>query len=185
MANLMITADESTRDFRQTKHQDGTTDSYYQYEPLITGFNTFLFAHLLLGADDHRICVELMIWTIHPDTSPEDCRWEALSWLWGQYGDFRQILVNGQEFKIARNLFVALGHLRRKEKSRVLWVDALCINQADLVERSSQILHLAFLFHRAQWVIAWLGEGDPGSHIFIEFGTISARLRERRASILR
>jgi len=60
----------------------------------------------------------------HNSTAPQ---WEALSWLWGAYGDFRTILVNGQMFEVTRNLFIALSHLRQRRRERLLWIDALCM----------------------------------------------------------
>jgi hypothetical protein len=93
---------------------------------------------------------------------------------WGAYGDFREISVDGRKFQVTRNLFVALSHLRNESRDRLLWIDALCINQQDIAERSSQISQMAFLFHRADSVIAWLGEGDADSHIVM---TLSQHLR--------
>jgi hypothetical protein len=137
----------------------------YRYTPLPHDPNSFRFARLLPGANNDEIQIQLEIQVLgleHNSTVPQ---WEALSWLWGAYGDFRTILVNGQMFEITRNLFIALSHLRQRKRERLLWIDALCINQDDVVERSNQISKMAFLFHRARRVIAWLGEGDLGSHI--------------------
>ena len=127
--------------------------------------NEFRFAHLLPGAEADTIKVKLEINAVNPEDDVSAPQWEALSWLWGAYGDFRDIIVNGKTFKITRNLFIALTHLRQRKSTRLLWVDALCINQQDLAERSNQISQMAFLFHKARRVIFWLGEGDPGSQI--------------------
>jgi hypothetical protein len=136
---------------------------YYRYTSLPP--NSFRFAHLLPGAENDAIQIWLELKVVRQEDDPTAPQWEALSWLWGAYGDFRTIVVNGQDFKITRNLFIALRHLRQRKSARLLWVDALCINQEDLAERSSQISQMAFLFHRARRVIAWLGEGNPGSQI--------------------
>ncbi|KAK4129670.1 hypothetical protein N657DRAFT_677257 [Parathielavia appendiculata] len=44
-----------------------------------------------------------------------------------------------------------------------LWVDALCINQADLDERASQVLLLQRVYHNADEVCMWLGTKDASS----------------------
>ncbi len=56
---------------------------------------------------------------------------------------------------------MALLHLRLADRTRVLWVDAICINQQDLVERSHQVTLLRNTFEIAKNVIVWLGE-DTG-----------------------
>jgi hypothetical protein len=39
-----------------------------------------------------------------------------------------------------------------------MWIDAICINQADLAERAVQVLHMRAIYHLAERVVAWLGE---------------------------
>ncbi|CAH0047534.1 unnamed protein product [Clonostachys solani] len=41
-----------------------------------------------------------------------------------------------------------------------IWVDAVCINQADLAERNQQVAQMASIYKNAQQVISWLGESD-------------------------
>jgi hypothetical protein len=64
--------------------------------------------------------------------------------------------VNGQHFLIRKNLFNALLHLRLK-RPRALWIDAICINQADIQERNAQVSLMAFIYRRATRVVVWLG----------------------------
>ena len=146
-------------------------DGHYCYEPLAAGSNSFRFAHLLPGGHDEPIRIRLDTREVGIDSNRDTFQWEALSWLWGPYGYFRTIEVNDRPFQVTRNLLIALRHLRRPNSARCLWVDALCINQKDIEERNSQIQRMAFLFHRAVRVIAWLGEGDQSSHIVMRLAT--------------
>ena len=61
---------------------------------------------------------------------------------------------------VTRNLYVALKRLgRQPEADRPhLWVDAICINQEDLVERAHQVLLMREIYHVASRVVIWLGE---------------------------
>lgn len=43
-----------------------------------------------------------------------------------------------------------------------MWIDALCINQEDLDERSHQVLLMKDVFSLAWRVVIWLGEDDEG-----------------------
>lgn len=72
----------------------------------------------------------------------EICEYEALSYEWGvdtdrqgQYG----ILLEGRLYFVRQNLHAALYHLRKEEESRVLWIDALCIDQGNIGERGHQV----------------------------------------------
>jgi len=40
----------------------------------------------------------------------------------------------------------------------MLWIDALCINQRDIQERSHQVQHMATIYRSAKSVVIWLGE---------------------------
>ncbi|KAK6956678.1 hypothetical protein Daesc_001957 [Daldinia eschscholtzii] len=60
---------------------------------------------------------------------------------------------------ITINLDTALRHLRREDIDIVLWVDALCINQADLDERETQVQIMRQIYSRAVNVIVFLGDG--------------------------
>jgi len=55
-------------------------------------------------------------------------------------------------------LAAALRSLRYPRKSRYLWVDAICINQADKDDKAAQIGVMYTIFHKASRVVAWLGE---------------------------
>lgn len=60
----------------------------------------------------------------------------ALSYTWGKPIFSSRIVCNGIELIITQNLSDALRHLRDEHADRLLWIDALCINQADLDEVS-------------------------------------------------
>ncbi|KAK1856100.1 ankyrin repeat and sam domain containing protein 6 [Colletotrichum chrysophilum] len=59
--------------------------------------------------------------------------YEALSYAWGSTDQSETITANGKILHVTKNLYSALGHLRNKE-NRILWVDAICIDQTNLQE---------------------------------------------------
>jgi hypothetical protein len=77
------------------------------------------------------------------------------------------ISVNGHPFDITVNLEAALRQLRAKGINRV-WVDALCINQADRQEHSLQVRNMKLIYSKAEEVIAWIGKGSKNSAFVIE-----------------
>jgi hypothetical protein len=87
-------------------------------------------------------------------------QYEALSYVWGPTDDVELITVDNrhQYLSVTRNLASALRHLRGERRSRRLWIDAICINQRDLDERSSQTSTMWAIYHCAELVLVWLGE---------------------------
>jgi hypothetical protein len=67
--------------------------------------------------------------------------------------------------QITATLHCALLRLRHPKESRRLWVDAVCINQKDLHEQSSQVGMMARIFSQAARVVAHLGYEENGSEI--------------------
>lgn len=58
---------------------------------------------------------------------------------------------------ITRNLEVGLRHLRYVSKKRMIWIDALCINQKNIAERNMQVAKMGEIYAHAIRTIVWLG----------------------------
>lgn len=95
--------------------------------------------------------------------------YEALSYTWGDPLDTRTITLKDQPFQVTKNLEAALRNMRYKpiygatSNDRILWIDAICINQNDIQERNRQVRRMLEIYKSALRVIVWLGEGDPDS----------------------
>ncbi|KAF2018164.1 HET-domain-containing protein [Aaosphaeria arxii CBS 175.79] len=104
-----------------------------------------------------------IVCTLEParlDVSSPVPEYEALSYVWHLRGGVAKITVNGHTKFIQRNLYDALQRLRYRNKERVMWVDALCLNQEDMVEKSKQLRMMHHVYQKACRVIVWLGEDD-------------------------
>jgi hypothetical protein len=67
---------------------------------------------------------------------------------------------------LTTDLFLALQRFRRLAQRRILWADAICINQQDLDERGRQVSIMKGVYEEAVGVLVWLGpntEGDAAS----------------------
>jgi hypothetical protein len=89
--------------------------------------------------------------------SPSLPPYEALTYFWGDQTVRRVITLDSAPVSITANLFLALQHLRRPSETRILWVDALCINQSDTAERSHQVSLMRDVYSRCARDVAWLG----------------------------
>lgn len=94
-------------------------------------------------------------------------RSEALSYVWGSTENPSSLIVQTSTGRkviaITQNLAQALQYLRREDKDRVLWIDAICVNQADLIERGGQVNRMADVYELASRVVVWLGEEKDSS----------------------
>ena len=89
--------------------------------------------------------------------------YEALSYVWGSPDKPNSITIDQAELPITISLFSALKHLRDRHFERVMWIDAICINQNNLEERAEQVQLMAKIYGRANRVIVWLGEAADDS----------------------
>jgi hypothetical protein len=101
----------------------------------------------------------------YPFQSPggQQTKYEALSYVWGDASVTSPILLNSSPFEVTLNLKAAFEHLRLESTSRTFWIDAICINQADVKERTQQVQAMTMIYETAQRVIVWLGESRDGS----------------------
>jgi len=89
----------------------------------------------------------------------------ALSYVWGEPNFTDVILIEGKRLAITNSLGAALRRLRPPagHPPLRLWVDQICINQRDTVERNNQVRLMHAIFRDASRVLVWLGT-DPEGH---------------------
>jgi hypothetical protein len=83
--------------------------------------------------------------------------------------------------KITPNLNCALMNLRLDSQPRVLWIDAICINQTDLVERSTQVNLMLQIYQKAKKTVVYLGEKSADSDVAAEY--LESHMTRVRAAI--
>ncbi|KAI0128025.1 heterokaryon incompatibility protein-domain-containing protein [Xylariales sp. AK1849] len=94
--------------------------------------------------------------------------YEALSYAWGQPLQLTKAIVLGsQTTYITPNLDMALRHLRLQDRSRTLWIDAVCINQQDLAERGSQVALMKQIYSSCALDLLWLGPNPDEESRFV------------------
>jgi hypothetical protein len=94
-------------------------------------------------------------------------QYEALSYTWGSPKVPVDIFVGSPysrgTISVTQNLAEALRYLRYEDKIRILWIDAICVNQLDMAERSSQVKRMADIYSAASRVVVWLGPESDDS----------------------
>ena len=125
----------------------------------------------LLNEDDFRLLVikagsatESVHCTLHNFSRANSPKYAALSYTWGAPGVTYSILLNGSEFSVRINCESAIRHLRRPDKDVTIWIDAICINQLNTLEKDCQVQHMRENYIHAEKVVIWLGDEDEYTH---------------------
>lgn len=82
------------------------------------------------------------------------------------------INCNGMKLDVTTNLRDGLLRLEQFRQETLIWIDAICINQQDLAERSAQVNMMGRIFRSARTVVVWLGEPQSGRNVLTVEDTI-------------
>ncbi|KAK7957861.1 HET-domain-containing protein [Apiospora saccharicola] len=99
------------------------------------------------------------------DESSELPEYNAISYRWGDPNNRRPLTANGKQILVTSSLHTALAYMRDKLLTKILWIDGVCINQDDTVERSQQVLKMGSIFSGAQCVRIFIGEAEDGDNM--------------------
>ncbi|KAM7218660.1 Heterokaryon incompatibility protein (HET) domain containing protein [Rhypophila decipiens] len=93
----------------------------------------------------------------------------ALSYVWGDAENQVAIFVNKIQFSIRQNLYHALERLRQQRTEGWVWVDAICIDQANDDEKSWEVNRMREVFQKAETVYHWLGPEADDSDFLLDW----------------
>ncbi len=169
--------------------QDGSGDDVYRHSLLEHGSIRLLclMPHENQHAPIHCRIVNYPLQKAGQGRHP----YEALSYVWGSEDNPKSIYIhldydapspkrrrgcsrassptgNTRRLSVTSNLHTALSHLRDRLFERIVWVDAICINQQDEVEKGHQVQSMARVYANATSVVVWLGEATADSDQAIE-----------------
>jgi hypothetical protein len=120
----------------------------------------------ILGSDELRLLqptstagriLRFRVRTVRRATKPS---YAAVSYTWGNDEPNKLIYLDGQPFPVRPNLWSCLYYLSQYSQDMTLsylWVDAICINQTNVVERNTQVRAMDRTYREASHVSVWLG----------------------------
>lgn len=92
----------------------------------------------------------------------------ALSYVWGTPGFNREFQIEGTPLAITTNLDKALRRLRSEKEIVTVWVDAICIDQDNMEEKSHQVPLMTRVYEQADRVFSSLGDATGFSAVGME-----------------
>ncbi|KAK7223193.1 hypothetical protein V2G26_011196 [Clonostachys chloroleuca] len=122
------------------------------YNPLNSSQKEIRVLILEPGAQADILRCQLQVVRLH-----EAPKYEALSYVWGSRDNMPALFVNNHKVQVTENLHAALQRLRDPSHERTLWVDALCINQTDTAEKTTQLAMMSEIYRSTWRCLIWLG----------------------------
>jgi hypothetical protein len=113
------------------------------------------FRLLYLEPGDNDSAIHCRLATFALQSAPT---YEALSYTWGEAVLSHEIICNGASLPVTSNLYDALQYLRQIDGERIMWIDAVCINQSNPQERTAQVHIMKKIYSKSDHVVIWLGK---------------------------
>ena len=145
-------------------------------------------AYMSLGPGEIRllfaesISPDGIVWSLKPvrlvdESGVCSIEFDALSYTWGnQSHSLQLILADDRTVYVHDNLNAALPCLARRRGALPLWVDALCINQVDEMEKETQIGLMHKIYRYASHVVIWLGPSSTYTEEAVKMLPLIARV---------
>ncbi|GAB1741780.1 hypothetical protein NU219Hw_g7189t1 [Hortaea werneckii] len=137
--------------------------------------------------------LEIRLLTVYPATDPSEVpvkcslshanlskepkpEYETISYTWGKSTERKTVIIDDISLEVPVSAERAIRRMRLRDQERVLWIDAICVNQADTSERNHQVGIMAEIYSNTTQGLIWLGEADDSTEKALE--SISAACAE-------
>lgn len=137
----------------------------YSYDALVASSQSIRLVTVL--PDRETESVRCQIETFQLASAPP---YTGLSYTWGKANPSCTIKLNEQSLVVTPNLKAFVSQVASSTRlcNSRYWIDALCIDQSNMVERRHQVGLMSEIFRTARDVVAWLGCSHSGSDIAIQ-----------------
>jgi hypothetical protein len=133
----------------------GTHAPQYKYRPL--GARHFRILLLEPGRHDDDLSAELQHVSLDGGLIPP---YRTTSYAWGNPTRRSRMLIDSKSMSISESASSLLRHIRQEHSMCMIWVDAICIDQSNIEERSRQVSLMADIYSQGSANIVFLGESD-------------------------
>ncbi|KAL9109906.1 MAG: hypothetical protein Q9227_005429 [Pyrenula ochraceoflavens] len=140
-----------------------STGRRFSYESLTSSYSVRLLQ--LEPSDDRDAPIRCRLIQSTLSQKPD---FEVLSYDSGGTSNDILVLLNDSDFAITANLWLALRQVRMESEIRLLWVDAICIEQSKVSEKNAQLNIVRDIFSTAQQLLAWVGNEKDNSHLIFK-----------------
>lgn len=145
----------------------------YMYEKLATDTKEIRLLELYPGTPGDEISCE-----VRHVRLPDCPDYDTISYVWGDIADRRTIYTDGAQISVPASTVAALRAARLTDTPRMLWIDAICIDQNNLEERSQQVALMREIYSNGGTNLICLGHSDTAAEEFFEMYKILHEARD-------
>jgi hypothetical protein len=142
----------------------GTSSNTHWHPPLGKPAKQIRLLYLFSGAEDEDLELELASWDI--DLAPP---YAAISYAWGRKENHRVLYVNGTQREVWPNCHYAIWQVRLHHPGSYIWIDAICIDQENLDEKSHQVAMMGNIYKNAITTLACIGCAEWDNDLLANF----------------
>ena len=122
------------------------------------------------------------------DLQSSQLQYIAVSYYWGDPTPVARLITsNNQSLPLSRSAHNILQGLVPRYPDRLYWVDQVCIDQENAIEKSEQVAMMGNIYSSAYRVIAWLGNsyawGEQALQFVLRLFVLFIRLKHGDATI--
>ncbi|KKY23252.1 putative heterokaryon incompatibility protein [Diplodia seriata] len=130
-------------------------DTAFRHRPIELSSDIRLIRLLPSGTYGDEICCNI----VHAKLTDCEGLYEALSYTWGNPLQQETMRCNNTRFLgVTQNCADALRDLRHPVHERILWIDAICIDQSQIRERNHQVSLMSDIYSKAKRVVIYTGK---------------------------
>lgn len=134
----------------------------YATVPLQRGVHAnFRLLRVLPNGSQEAALIECSLRTV---PSVEFVEFSALSCAWEGEAPRKPILVNGYTLNVHENVWSFLNQARSSHYSTEIWIDAVCVDQEDLLDKTHHAKMIGQIYSHAYKIIAWMSP-DLGQNL--------------------
>jgi len=139
----------------------------YVYEPLL-GDRTIRLLKFIASNDPGIDAIECELITFSLDHPLGRLIYRAISYTWENQPSDRLIICSGKKLAVTENCDTVLRQLATHAMFPV-WIDAICIDQSSMAEKSMQVPLMAEIYAKAYIVYVWLGNSTISSRLVFSY----------------
>ncbi|RMY29424.1 hypothetical protein D0866_08709 [Hortaea werneckii] len=151
-----------------------TDHSKYPYQPLNKESLGIRLLTIYPATDPSEVPVKCSLSHANLGKEPKPT-YETISYAWGKSKERQAIVVDDFSLEVPVSAERAIRRMRLRDQKRLLWIDAICVNQADTNEKDHQVgmlarpdaddnmFSMAEIYCNTSQGLIWLGEADDST----------------------
>ncbi|KAK5169173.1 uncharacterized protein LTR77_006482 [Saxophila tyrrhenica] len=132
----------------------------HTYGPLCVEDGEFRLLELQPGSGEDMITCTMRSTSL---AEQPVCQYETISYCWGDLAPEARLELDGNELIIPASAVAALRRVRLPDRTRLLFLDVLCIDQTNLEERAQQVSIMNDIYSSSAGNLIYLGEEDTST----------------------